>query len=252
MAIAYPARKPIIQPARQHLADRFRGAELSMEHEREIEDIYDRAIARLKDCPDTDELAHIALRAIERNLNGHPADRETVAEAQQLAARFPRSAPVATARARLEATLEAARAAVAIDGKYPPANLALAVALLASGDRKGARAALGLIPDLERVDDGYATLARLDWAEGDVDGAMAAAKKQLTSQGGIEPGFNVWPGRRIAHEILALGYLKKKRTREAARHLAEADPESDPVRSLFPDATADLKKAPAKEKRKDD
>jgi hypothetical protein len=247
--LTVPTGEPCEQQATS-LAKGFLGAELSMEHVREIDDIHKEAIAGLMECPDSDEFAYIALRAIVDNLDGRRADDENIAEARRLAARFPKSVRVAAARARLDSTLDAARLAVSIDPKYPPANLALAVALLATGDGKGARAALAQIPDLKVLDDGFATLARLRWAEGDVDAAMLAAKKQLVSHGGLEPGFNVWPGRRIAHEILALGYLRKKRTQEAANHLLQANPDSEAVRALLEHPTPSLRTALAKQRRR--
>jgi predicted Zn-dependent protease len=172
--------------------------------------------------------------------------------ADELAATFPKSARIAVVRARLEGKVELARKAVSLDPSYDPAQVALASTLLAAGEVAAARAAIERVKDLRGLDDGYAVLARVKWAEGDVAGAKEAATQELT--GGrrahaIEPGGAPAAALAQAHEVLGLFHLKAHEQEKAVPHLLEAEPYSKQVQQLLKTPDPDLRKALARRKR---
>jgi hypothetical protein len=121
--------------------------------------------------------------------------------------------------------MELARRAVALDPGYGPAQVALAARLAANGDITGARRTIDAAGDLAVIDDGFAVLARIRWAQGDVSGAIEAAERQITGrQIAAEPGGGPPEQAAIdeAHEILGLAYLEKGALDRAAPHLLAA------------------------------
>ena len=233
----------------ENLEHEFIAAGMAMNVRSSWSSICERAVEALRSCPDTEALGYVALRALQLQFARRPAEHEALEQARVFAAKFPRSVRIATAKARLDTTVEAARSAVALDGRYPPAQIALSIALLESGDHAGARVALGKIANLGALDDGYATLARVAWAEGDVSAAMQAAQKQFVSAGGFEPGSAEFSARQVAHEILGLSYMKRGQPEKAAPHLLAADAASKDVAALLERPTPALRRALARQRR---
>jgi hypothetical protein len=213
-----------------------------------------REIAReasdgLAKCPESEQIAYVALRATEL-LRGEPGPEwgRFVAE---LATRFPRSARIATVKARQDHTVESARRAVAADRNYLPARVALAHALLAAGDTEGARAALEGAVGLKGDDDAEAVLARVRWAQGDVAGAEQLARGVLQTRPWKEgePGATRARASSQAHEVLGLAYLKKGQPDKAAPHLLAVDGPSKEARVVLDRPDPALKKALARARR---
>jgi tetratricopeptide (TPR) repeat protein len=227
-------------------------SEVSMNAESARLRIHERAAETLERCPDSERLAYVSLRAAELGPAQEEPDSGLVAFARELCGRFPRSARIATVRARLERSVDSARKAVTIDPTYPPAQVALANALLAAGDVAGARLALDGIKELAAVENGYAVLASVKWAQGDATGAIQAANRQLARSPSLtpsEPGSDAATARTRAHEILGLSYLKLNQPDRAAPHLLEAEPHSKQVHALLQRADPALRRALARYRR---
>jgi hypothetical protein len=154
-------------------------------------------------------------------------------------------------KARLEGSVEAARQATALDSGYAPARVALAAALLKSGDVASARTTIDGVKDLGRVQGGYGVLARIKWAQGDTAGAAAAARAELGGQLAehFEPGGDSARDRALAHEVLGLAYLRQKDPTRAVPHLREAEPFSDHIRALLAHPDPPLRKALERQRR---
>jgi hypothetical protein len=226
--------------------------EMRMEPEAARLRIHEEATRALERCPASEGIAYVSLRASELVPDADGPEPSLRRFVQELAARFPRSARIATIRARMEGTVDTARRAVAADAAYAPAQVALAAALLEAGDRSGARDAIDGVKDLGTTDEGYAVLARIKWTQGDGRGAMEAAQRQL--KGGrrapvVEPGSGDTKARSRAHEILALGYLKQGQADKAAAHLLEAQPASSQVKALLASPGPALRQALARQRR---
>lgn len=223
-------------------------SETRMEPEGARIQLYEKAVDALKKCPDSEQIAYVGLRAAEL-VPGEPAPewRRFVGE---IAARFPHSARIATVKARQDQSVDSAKRAVAADGRYLPARVTLARALLASGDRSGARAALGGVP-VDGSPEAEAALARIHWADGDVAGAVEAAKQALQTRhwDGREPGATRDAAVSEAHEILGLAYVKQGQPEKAAPHLLAVNPPSKEVQALLDRPDPGLRKALARARR---
>ena len=235
---------------------------LVMEPEGSRRSISDRAAeAGAGRCRDSETLAYIRVRVTELGTQAPLAragDRQAhVQLARALALAFPRSARIATVRARAGGTVEDARRAVGLDPSYRPAQVALASALLNAGDAAAADSVmrgvsgLGGLKALASLEDGFSILARIRWARGDVAGAIDAANRQLTGRDllGVEPGTGDRDAIVAAHEVLALAYLKRGQPLRAAPHLIEAEPGSPRVQEIIQQAGPELQQAIARARR---
>jgi hypothetical protein len=201
-------------------------------------------------CLGSEGLAYVRVRAAELDVDSTRIDdgdaKRALASrlATDVLGRFPKSARIATVRARLVGTVEAARGAVAIDAGYVPAKVALASALEES-DATAAQEILGKTGELALVDDGFAVLARVRWRLGDANGAAAAARKQLTGRKAIriEPGGGDTRANAAAQTILAQTLAKKGQTDKAARLLIDAEPYSSAAHGLMESADPTLRRA---------
>jgi hypothetical protein len=231
---------------------------MAMEPEDSYRSVYERATAVVQECPDSERIAYLRLRAAELRAqvltSNDTQRREQRRLADELAARFPGSVKIATLRARLAGTVEAARSATAIDTSYVPAQVALASALLVAGDAAGADAILHRIKDLRRLDDGFTVLARTRWALGNLAGAVDAANREINGRDmlGVEPGADDVRAIAGAHEILGLALVKKGQTRRAVPHLAAAAPFSRRVQEFLQSADPALRRAVERSKRASD
>ena len=228
---------------------------MTMEPESARARIFDEATAASKRCRESEGIAYVRVRAIELGTRvqsqGQAPDSKGLELVREISKGFPKSARIATVRARLEGTTDFARIATSLDPSYGPAQVVLAFTLLSSGDVSGARAAIDRVNDLSGLDDGYAVLARIKWAQGDLSGAKQAANLELNGgrrAHGIEPGGDGAKAQAQAHETLALAYIKEHRANQAVPHLMNADPESKQVRSLLEHPDAALRKAIARYK----
>jgi hypothetical protein len=246
---------PSCSVAAQELWDKLALSAMAMEPEGARKSVYERATEASRRCPTDERLAYLRLRAAELgagSLMSHDANEaEHRRLARELAAQFPRSVRIATIAARYEGTVDLARKAVALDASYPPAQVALASALLADGDPVAAQRAIERVTDLATTDDGFAVLARIQWAQGDLAGATEMAKRQLRGRDpvGLEPGGGTARGMYRAHEVLGLAYLKQAQLELAAPHLIAAEPESKRVQELLRTATPALRRAVARARR---
>jgi tetratricopeptide (TPR) repeat protein len=242
----------------QELREALAASVMAMEPEGARRAVYDRATEAAGRCPADERLAYLRLRAVELGaeapLDDHDNDAKRAAPtklARELTRQFPRSAAIATVAARCEGTVEAARKAVALDAAYPPAQVALAAALLDAGDAAAARTVIDAVKELGGLDDGYAVLARIEWAQGDSAGAMAAANKELKGRQafGLEPGGGDLRGLAEAHEVLGRAYIQRRQLDRAAPHLLAAESLSQRVQALLASADPALARAVAKARR---
>lgn len=228
---------------------RLTASEATMEPENARAAVYEEATEDSSDCPKSERIAYVRVRAVELGVGNASIDTKKGDLAQRLAQAFPKSSRIATVRARVEGSVDLARKAVSLDPSYSPAAVALAALVLSSGDAAGAQSAIDRAKNLSAVEDGYVVLARIKWAQEDVAGAIDAANRALSGrQIPIEPGG----GRTVdgqAHEILGLAYLKKGEPDKAAPHLLEAQALSGRVRSILKNPDPALRKALAKARR---
>jgi hypothetical protein len=226
---------------------------LAMESEAALGGVYDSATREQQGCPTSETLAYVRLRAAELG-KGAPIDDtqdgprgEWRALAHETSPRFPHSVRIMTIEARARGSVDAARKATAVDPSYAPAQVALAAALLAANDAPGAVHVLEQTKGLEKTSDGLAILARARFASGDVPGAAKAAKAALHERAMelIEADANDPRPVALAHEVLGLALLIKRRYEEAARHLIAAKG-SERARVAIEQASPALARALAK------
>jgi hypothetical protein len=222
--VLFLAEKPAVSCATlgNEVWNRLTTAAASMEPENAREAVYEEATQDATTCPDHEKIAYVRLRTLELGVGDIRLMGTRIELGRSLSRAFPRSAAIATVRARLEGSTSLARQAASLDPSYAPAQVTLATRLLADRDPAGARRALDAVRDLAVVDDGYTVLARLRWSQGDVDGAIQAARRELGERPlGVEPGGGPPEQAAIdqAHEILGLAYLRKGALDKAAPHL---------------------------------
>ena len=236
----------------QELSKRLANTVIAMEPEGDYHHIRQQASEALATCRQSEALSYLLLRADELANDAEPPDSEAAAERRRsmlsLAAAFPKSVRIATIRARLEGTVEAARRATLIDQSYPPAQVALAAALLAAGDRDAALKVLEAVSDLGMTDDGFAVLAQVRLARGDLGGAIDAGKREMKGRAliRIEPGGRDRTPTIAANEALGLALAAQGRVREAAPYLLAAERHSSRVRELLKSPGPKLREALAR------
>src|SRR5262245_16757038 len=99
---------------------------MAMEPEGTLRSVQRRATEGLKQCPDSETLGYLSVRAAELGVSPTSDDVGKAAYrafAKDTSQRFPRSARIATVRARAERTVAAARSAVSLDSTYSPAKI---------------------------------------------------------------------------------------------------------------------------------
>jgi hypothetical protein len=243
--------------AERKSAKDFSLAALAMEPEASLRKIYDQATQAQKRCPDSEALAYYSLRAAELGKGAlfadpaAPGNIELAALAHETAQRFSRSVRIATIEARATGDERLAREAVKLDPNYPPAQVALAAILLGSGDAKGALATIERVKGLAGTSDGYAVLARAQYAAGDRRAARLAAGRALKD---VDPELAEPDARdprpaMVAHQVLGMINLDEKRYLEAARHLLAADPNAPEVKGLLAKPPLALQRALKKARR---
>jgi tetratricopeptide (TPR) repeat protein len=232
-------------------AKRFSMAVVAMEPESVLGGIYDRATDSERRCPQSEAIAYFRLRAAELGRGG-PIVRPAEADSAQLETmateaykRFPRSARIATARARILGGLEPAKQALGLDPTYAPAKVALAAAMLASGQATEARDLLEQVPNLGSTSDGLTVLARARLKARDLGGAQKAAQLALRGRNIdlVEPDARDPRPELGAHEILGMISLEKKQYSEAAKHLLIAAQNSADAQSALANANSDFRRA---------
>lgn len=231
------------------LSNELSASNMAMEPEGRRQAIYDRATAAAERCGSSEALAYVRLRAAELNTERVAGDDARVKAfrvlAQEFSKQFPASARIATIFARSEGSVDRARQAVAIDPRYAPAQVALANALIDSGDVAKAKTVMQGLKSLTNLDDGFTVLARVRWAEGDAKGTIEAANKELKGRDaiGVEPGSGDVRAIAKAHELLGLAYAKQGKPEKAAPHLVLAEELSAAAREAIRDASPALRKA---------
>ncbi|MGD0837027.1 MAG: hypothetical protein ABSB49_10345 [Polyangia bacterium] len=129
----------------------------------------------LGDCPHNETVWYAVLRAAELTSPDRKAPADII-EAARTA--VPNSVWIETVRARALGTVEAAEAAVRLDPKHLPAQVALAAAYERAGDHESALRILRALRDLRRVVGGSLLLARVALAVGDDKLAAEAANRE--------------------------------------------------------------------------
>jgi hypothetical protein len=139
----------------------------------------------LRACPHNETVWYAVLRAAELTSQDRKAPADLI-EAARTA--VPNSVWIETVRARALGTAEAAEAAVRLDPKHLPAQVALAAAYERAGDHVSALRILRPLRDLHRVVGGPLLLARVALALGDDKLAAEAAHREPDLEGGfVEP-----------------------------------------------------------------
>jgi len=203
------ARRTLAFPISKDAAMRFRPGEPARK-------VLAREQARLKQCSTSEGAWYAILRA--RELLGCDP-RRTLGLVDQARRLVPKSAPIATLRARLMGTALVAKEALALDPSYVPAQLALASALLDDG-RVGEASAI-----LRKLDypEAKGLKARVRFSRRDYRGAVSEL-----GQGGayvlggdiflLEPNAGLrWPWN--DDQVLALAYAELGKADAGARHL---------------------------------
>jgi hypothetical protein len=191
--------------------------------------VFEHGYESYPNCSESEPIAYALARTAELGFARLPIDIDgrklsTVNElVEALAARHPRSARIATVRARRLVTIVSAEAALAIDSSYPPAVLALAAAKLAADDPK---AALKLLDGLRKVNSlpGFHTLrARILFADGNSRAAVREASQDARGNwtDAIEP-FLTMAVRRDAEEALGRALLGAGKRSQGISHLRSA------------------------------
>ncbi|HJZ87528.1 MAG TPA: hypothetical protein VKN99_20280 [Polyangia bacterium] len=227
-------------------------ARLAMSPEAAVRASFEGAVRALAECVGDEELWYLLVRSAELGGGVFPTQvaNSTVADlkaAVELAARRnPRSARIATIRARVIGGLQAARQAVALDPAYAPAQVTLAAALFAARDAKAARSVLAARTDLARVPGACALLARACLAEGDASEAIAVAEREPAPSALdlYEPGARDERPRRDAVEVAGLAYLHSGQFDPAAQRLLQAAAEgSAAARTALETGSPELRRA---------
>jgi tetratricopeptide (TPR) repeat protein len=237
------------------LSNELSASSMAMEPEGRRQAIYDRATTAGARCGNSEALAYVRLRAseltTERATSDDPRMKAFRLLAHELSKQFPASARIATICARSEGSVDRARQAVAIDPRYAPAQVALANALVDSGDVAKAKTVMDGLKGLANLDDGFTVLARVRWAEGDAKGTIDAASKELKGRDaiGVEPGGGDAQAIAKAHELLGLAYAKQGKPEKAAPHLVLVEQTSASAREAIRDASPALQNAIAKARR---
>jgi hypothetical protein len=184
---------------------------------------------RLAECPESEPLWYIVVRASELNLGQFPL---TIAHqafatprdlAREAASRAPQSVRIATVLARLDKTVASARHAVALDPAWGPAVIALANALTADGANTEAETVLAGAAGVKAVPGANTTRARILMGLGKPEQAAALARRDLSEQWPAAPEpFLMSLVRRDAMETRGLALLAANHPKEAATQLKAA------------------------------
>jgi hypothetical protein len=226
-------------------------AQFQKEPEGTVRSVFDDATVAEVRCARSESVTYVRLRSAELGKGSFVGDLTPAARAEwqrladRAAVRFPRSARILTESARATGSVEIAMRAVAADGTYVPAKVALASALIGAGEAARAARMLDGLAGLEATSDGFAVLARARLATNDFVGASRAAKQQLRHRQVelIEPDVgNPWPLIE-AHEVAAFAALGLGQYDEAARHLVAANFGSAKVRDLIDHPPPALRRA---------
>jgi hypothetical protein len=226
-------------------------AQVAKEPEGTVRRVFDDATNAQPRCAASEAVTYLRIRSAELGKGSFVGDLTPAARtewrqlADDAAMRFPRSARILAVDARATGKIEIARRAVAADDAYAPARVALASALIASGDPASAAKMLDGLSGLDATSDGFAVLARARLASSDLLGALRAAKDQFTKRKIelIEPDAgNQWPVV-DAHEVAGFAALGLRRYDEAARHLVVADFGSAKVREILAHPPPPLRRA---------
>lgn len=144
--------------------------------------------------------------------------------ARTVAERFPSSPRLATLRARVEGGVAAARAALAVNPAYAPAQVALGRALLHDGSPETARALLEAVEQPERIQGGAAALARARVETGAPGKALLAAAREPNAPGlgALEPSIRDAGVAREVDEVRGLARLALGAHEAGARSLLRA------------------------------
>ncbi|WP_158879646.1 hypothetical protein [Rhodanobacter sp. L36] len=176
----------------------------------------------LHDCSDSAPLWYTAARAAEvLDAAQQPAELRALGDPKQIArdgaSHAPRSAPIATVLARLDASMASARHAYDLDPNYRPAQRALALALAKSGAIDQAQR---LLPDHPSTGADRIAIARILLIAGHASDAAAEAKKALDAS---TMDTDEWaPGEELlrdGNEVHGFALLAEGKPREADRAL---------------------------------
>lgn len=154
-----------------------------------------------------------------------PARHASLLDAAEAQHRAFRASPrLATLRARADGGVAAARAALAVNPAYAPAQVALGRALLREGRAAAARAVLEAVDAPERIQGAGVALARARVETGDPEKALLAAARETNAPGpyGLEPSIPDPAIRREVEEVRGLARLALGAVDAGARALLQA------------------------------
>ena len=193
---------------------------------------FSQRVEEIDRCPALERLWYHLLRTAEIGGAVFPATLAGVtvvdlkAASSEAAHRFPRSARIATVRARALGTVDSAQQALALDEKWAPARIALAAAQIKLNDTNTAQRTLAPLGDLSAFPCGPAILANAKLLSGDYPGAIAAASVERPTLGSppLEPTSRPFEQRcaRDALEVRGLAQLASGTVTPAARTLLSA------------------------------
>ena len=234
------------------LTQRLQGAELAKEPQDEVRAVSDGAEGARARCPGNETLAYLRARSAELGRGAFLGEqRSPAADAdwrrltREAAARFPQSARILAMAARATDDVGTAQRAVALDGQYVPARVALAAALIDAGNAHLA---------VQTLDHLKGTRRDERWLHRPRSGAprrqgpqrrRTAANEALTHRRPelIEADAGTpWPLSE-AHEIAAVALIGLGQFDEAAGHLQSAVPQTARVQELLAHPSPGLQKA---------
>ena len=184
--------------------------------------IGDRALAGVRECPDSALLWYLAVRSAE--ILGTRFGSQTFAApgglhqvVEEALAHAPNSAPIVTVAARVEGSTAMARQALALDSNYQPARRALAEAVARDGDIE---AGLDLAIASNARGPMHLTRARILLAAKRYSEASREAKRVLPSAPDeLSASADLY---RDSNEVLGLALLGLHQRAEAKRALRAA------------------------------
>lgn len=223
----------------QSIEQEFWQVRVAMDQAGALRMAFNHAQDLLPRCQRSEPVWYAIVRTLELGLVSLPVQlaeqevRTALEAARSGASKCPSSIRIRTVLARLEGTDLAARDALALDGSYAPASLALAVALASSGKGEEALSILDM-KEVQKLPGAYTARSTTLLSLGNVKQAIASARREVDSAGTESPEPTV--RKFIVRDAeLALGVAL-----HAARRTVEAKPHLEIAAALGSQAAREL------------